>query len=142
VSVVPYTTTTVTYNLTIDGVHDYYVVAGAVPVLVHNADECQVVNQTIGPDGPSLGVSAARGDKVGPSEQQIVNESGDMYGCSTCGAQKSGYSDGHWTGDHQPPNKLAPEGPWTLYPQCRACARQQGGFVNGINRGWYDYFSN
>ena len=34
-----YTTTTVTYNLTIDTLHTYYVVAGSTPVLVHNVDE-------------------------------------------------------------------------------------------------------
>ncbi|MBS2963330.1 hypothetical protein KGA66_09755 [Actinocrinis puniceicyclus] len=32
-----YTTTTVTYNLTIDSLHTYYVEAGSTPVLVHNA---------------------------------------------------------------------------------------------------------
>ncbi|WP_351229424.1 polymorphic toxin-type HINT domain-containing protein [Streptomyces sp. NPDC002133] len=32
------------YNLTVDGVHSYYVAAGAVPVLVHNENGC-------GPDG-------------------------------------------------------------------------------------------
>jgi hypothetical protein len=33
-----YHTTTVTYDLTIDGLHTYYVLAGAAPVLVHNCD--------------------------------------------------------------------------------------------------------
>ncbi len=33
-----FTTTAVTYNLTVDGLHTYYVVAGSTPVLVHNCD--------------------------------------------------------------------------------------------------------
>jgi RHS repeat-associated protein len=126
-------------DLTVADIHTYYVVAGNTPVLVHNVDECRIAEQTLGPKGPAEGVSAARGDRVSPDEQRMVNEFGDRNGCSTCPADKSGYLDGHWTGDHQPANKLAPEGPWTLYPQCGACARQQGGIVNGINRGWYEF---
>jgi RHS repeat-associated protein len=34
-----YHTTAVTYDLTIDGLHTYYVVAGSTPVLVHNANK-------------------------------------------------------------------------------------------------------
>jgi len=127
------------HNLTIDDLHTYYVFAGNVPVLSHNVDEGCIVNQTLGPDKPSAGVSAERGDRVAPHEQRMVNEAGDAHGCSTCPATESGYRDGHWTGDHQPPNKLAPQGPWTLYPQCQPCARQQGGIVNGLNREWYDF---
>lgn len=32
-----------TYNLTVDGLHTYYVLAGATPVLVHNAEPCKEV---------------------------------------------------------------------------------------------------
>jgi RHS repeat-associated protein len=134
-----YTKSIRTYNLTVDTVHAYYVLVGGVPVLVHNVDECDIVAQTLGSNLPSEGVSAARGDRVGPDEQRMVNESGDRNGCSTCAASVSGYKDGHWTGDHQPPNKLAPNGPWTLFPQCKDCARQQGGIVNGLNREWYRF---
>ncbi|WP_285491641.1 polymorphic toxin-type HINT domain-containing protein, partial [Amycolatopsis taiwanensis] len=35
-----YTTTTRTYNLTIDQIHTYYVLAGPTPVLVHNTKPC------------------------------------------------------------------------------------------------------
>ncbi|GAB3676288.1 hypothetical protein GCM10027589_46420 [Actinocorallia lasiicapitis] len=35
----PLQTTTVTYNLTITGLHTYYVLAGSTPVLVHNCGE-------------------------------------------------------------------------------------------------------
>jgi hypothetical protein len=126
-------------DLTIDTTHTYYVLAGKTPVLVHNVDECDITAQTLGSNRPGEGVSAARGDRVGSDEQRMINEFGDRNGCSTCGARESGYADGHWTGDHQPPNKLAPKGPWTLYPQCQPCARQQGGIVNGLNRGWYNF---
>ncbi|MEU8606658.1 RHS repeat-associated core domain-containing protein [Actinoplanes sp. NPDC048791] len=99
----------------------------------------RVAEQTLGPAKPSAGVSATRGDKVLEHEKEMVNGSGDVHGCSTCPATKSGYADGHWTPDHQPPYSLVPDGPWTLYPQCRACTKQQGGIVNGIGRGWYDF---
>jgi large repetitive protein len=127
------------WDLTISNDHDFYVIAGNAPILVHNINDCTIADQTLGPNKPSAGVAASRGDKVMSDEQPLVNEAGDQHGCSTCGASESGYSDGHWTGDHQPPNKLAPNGPWTLFPQCRACARQQGGIVNGLNQGWYDF---
>ncbi len=129
------------YNLTVAGIHTYHVLAGDTPVLVHNTgmDSCRIGEQTLGPNKPSSGISAERGDRVQPHEQRAVNEFGNEHGCSTCPATTSGYKDGHWTGDHQPPNKLAPSGPWTLYPQCRDCARQQGGIVNGLNREWYDF---
>jgi hypothetical protein len=39
VAVRDYTTTMVTYNLTIDNLHTYYVEADATPVLVHNCSE-------------------------------------------------------------------------------------------------------
>jgi hypothetical protein len=42
-----YTATTVTYNLTIDTLHTYYVEAGDTPVLVHNAGG-STLNDTIG----------------------------------------------------------------------------------------------
>ncbi|MCP2323337.1 RHS repeat-associated protein [Hamadaea flava] len=128
-------------DLTVDDIHAYYVLAGNVPVLVHNVDQKRLCDLTLGPDGSrkAEGVTAERGDTVLPHEQKMVNESGDRNGCATCPATSSGYADGHWTGDHTPPNKAAPNGPWTLYPQCKTCAKQQGGIVNGINREWYDF---
>src|SRR5580704_13779136 len=68
-----------------------------------------------------------------------INESGDRNGCSTCDATKSGWSDGHWTVDHQPPYRLVPDGPRTGYPQCAACMAQQGGIVRAILGGNYDF---
>jgi hypothetical protein len=37
-----YTTSTVTYNLTINNLHTYYVLASATPILVHNSNGCVV----------------------------------------------------------------------------------------------------
>lgn len=42
-----------TYNLTVDGVHTYYVVAGQAPVLVHNADELPPNEPFVAPEGYS-----------------------------------------------------------------------------------------
>ncbi|MFF3159631.1 polymorphic toxin-type HINT domain-containing protein [Streptomyces sp. NPDC057910] len=39
-----HTQTTTVYNLTVGDVHTYYVLAGATPILVHNANKCVVVN--------------------------------------------------------------------------------------------------
>jgi RHS repeat-associated protein len=128
------------WDLTVPGNndHDFYINTTAAAVLVHNIDCEQVAQQTLGPDSGS-GVSLARGDSISGEEQALINESGDANGCSTCGADESGWKDGNWTGDHQPPYKLAPDGPWTGYPQCAACSRQQGGIVNAILNEWYDF---
>jgi hypothetical protein len=40
VALSPYTASMITYNLTVDAVHTYYVMAGAAPVLVHNSPGC------------------------------------------------------------------------------------------------------
>jgi hypothetical protein len=42
-----YTATMVTYNLTIDTLHTYYVEAHDTPVLVHNTDDCQLFPNTM-----------------------------------------------------------------------------------------------
>jgi RHS repeat-associated protein len=136
-----------TYDLTVDDLHTYYVLAGDEAVLVHNAggSEKKVCDLTLGPDGKTKqeGVSAERGDTVLAHEQEMINEFGDRNGCSTpgCGATVSGYADGHWTGDHSPANKLAPNGPWTLYPHCKKCTKSQGGVVSGLKQefGAYDF---
>jgi hypothetical protein len=130
------------YNLTVEGVHTYFVFAGDAAILVHNANEGTVCDLTLGPalkGQKAEGVSAERGDTVLAHEQKMVNEYGDRNGCAACGADESGYSDGHWTGDHNPPNKLAPEGPWTLYPHCKACSRQQGGIVRTLIKEYYQF---
>ncbi|MFH8223139.1 polymorphic toxin-type HINT domain-containing protein [Streptomyces sp. NPDC018057] len=130
------------YNLTVANLHTYYVLAGATPVLVHNVNEGDLCNLTLGPNlkgQKAEGVTAERGDTVLAHEQRMINEFGDRNGCAACGAEKSGYKDGHWTGDHNPPNKLSPNGPWTLYPHCKACSKQQGGIVRTLIKEYYDF---
>jgi hypothetical protein len=112
-SVRRYVATARVYNLVIAAMHTYYVVTGGVPVLVHNG-EGDLCRLTLGPEGKAEGISATRGDKVLPHEQRFINESGDRNGCHSCGAQVSGWRDGHWTGDHFPARSISPKGPWTL----------------------------
>jgi hypothetical protein len=128
------------WDLTVPGNndHDFYVTVATTAVLVHNIDCERVAQQTLGPNSGS-GVSLERGDSFTQEEQQLVNESGDVNGCSTCDATESGRKGGRWTVDHQPPNKLAPSGPWTGYPQCAACAAQQGGIVRTILKEQYEF---
>ncbi|OKJ02807.1 hypothetical protein AMK18_11460 [Streptomyces sp. CB01249] len=130
------------HNLTVSDLHTYYVLAGETPVLVHNVNEGSLCNVTLGPaikGQKAEGVTAERGDTVLAHEQRMMNEFGDRNGCASCGATESGYKDGHWTGDHNPPNKLAPNGPWTLYPHCKACSKQQGGIVRTLLKEYYDF---
>ncbi|MFE7129468.1 RHS repeat-associated core domain-containing protein [Streptomyces sp. NPDC057638] len=131
-----------TYDLTIAHLHAYYVLTGSTPVLVHNVNESDLCNLTLGPNlrgQRAEGVNAERGDTVLAHEQRMVNEFGDRNGCAACGADESGYRDGHWTGDHNPPNRLSPNGPWTLYPHCKACSKQQGGIVRTLIKEYYDF---
>ncbi|MGX1367625.1 hypothetical protein RKD19_002984 [Streptomyces canus] len=134
--------TATVHNLTVSELHTYYVLAGQTPVLVHNVNEDTLCNVTLGPaikGQKAEGVTAERGDTVLAHEQRMVNEFGDRNGCASCGATDSGYKDGHWTGDHNPPNKIAPNGPWTLYPHCKACSKQQGGIVRSLLKEYYDF---
>jgi RHS repeat-associated protein len=131
-----------THDLTVEDLHTYYVLAGDTPVLVHNVDEGDLCKLTLGPSlrgQKAEGVAAERGDTVLAHEQRMINEFGDRNGCAACGATESGYKDGHWTGDHNPPNKLAPNGPWTLYPHCKVCSKQQGGIVRSLLKEYYDF---
>ncbi|GAA4635358.1 RHS repeat-associated core domain-containing protein [Actinoallomurus vinaceus] len=129
-------------NLTVASIHTYYVLASSTPVLVHNVNETNFCNLTLGPSlrgQTAEGVAAERGDTVLAHEQKMINEFGDRNGCAACGATESGYGDGHWTGDHNPANKLAPNGPWTLYPHCKGCSKQQGGIVRSLLKEYYDF---
>jgi RHS repeat-associated protein len=45
-----YTRRATTYNLTVDDLHTYYVLAGATPVLVHNSSGCLTMSSAIGGD--------------------------------------------------------------------------------------------
>jgi hypothetical protein len=71
-----------TYNLTIERVHTYYVLAGNTPVLVHNANCGEIVNHF---DGYSAARSAARksaglGDDAVPFVQELGPWKGRVTG--------------------------------------------------------------
>jgi hypothetical protein len=128
-------------DLTVNHIHTYYVIAGNVPVLVHNVDEMCIVNQTLAP-GPKAraGVGLVRGNINEPFVRDIVNEDGNLHGCSTCGSMDPGTPSGNWIPDHQPATSLVPPGtPQTAFPQCLPCARQQGGIVRQLNGGNYEF---
>ncbi len=124
------------YNLTVDQLHTYYVLAGTTPVLVHNATPGQKCDVTLGA-GPFAkeGVALVDGDIDAPGVRDLINEAGDANGCHTCTATTSGTPSGNWIPDHQPPTSLVPDGfPQTAYPHCAACARMQGGVVSTLVR--------
>jgi hypothetical protein len=75
-----------TYNLTIDGLHTYYVVAGSTPVLVHNAcdmygDGGSTRYHALDPEGRATGMSSSispegLGDLEGSSANGAIEPSG------------------------------------------------------------------
>ncbi|RZU37624.1 RHS repeat-associated protein [Streptomyces sp. BK022] len=126
-----------TYDLTVGTVHTYYVLAGATPVLVHNATPGQKCDLTLGA-GPNAreGVGLENGDIEADGVRDLINESGNAHGCHTCDATTPGTKDGDWIPDHQPPSSLvAPGSPQTAYPHCLPCARRQGGVVSQLSQG-------
>jgi len=82
------------------------------------------------------GVSTKNGTRVfTKKEKDGVNALGKTYGCHTCGTRASGWADGHWTPDHQPPLSLAGSLAWyrgKLYPQCKSCSSKQGGVLRAM----------
>lgn len=67
------------------------------------------------------------------TEKQAVNQLGRTYGCQTCGSKISGWPDGHFTPDHQPPLSLVTNlhtYSGELYPHCRSCSSHQGGILS------------
>ncbi|GHE36416.1 hypothetical protein GCM10018771_15820 [Streptomyces cellulosae] len=124
------------HNLTVTDLHTYYVLAGQTPVLVHNATPGQKCDLTLGA-GPNAreGVGLENGDIEADGVRDLVNESGNKYGCHTCDATTPGTKDGDWIPDHQPPSSLvAPGSPQTAYPHCVPCARRQGGVVSQLSQ--------
>jgi len=135
-SVRAYQQSEITYDLTIDGLHTYYVLAGPAPILVHNATPAQKCTLTLGA-GPNAraGVALVDGDIETPGVRELVNEAGDEHGCHTCPATTPGTPSGNWIPDHQPPSALVPpKSPQTAYPHCITCARIQGGVVSRISQ--------
>ncbi|MGX5184897.1 polymorphic toxin-type HINT domain-containing protein [Streptomyces avermitilis] len=124
------------HNLTVSDLHTYYVLAGATPVLVHNATPGQKCDLTLGA-GPNAreGVGLENGDIEADGVRDLINESGNKYGCHTCDATTPGTKYGDWIPDHQPPSSLvAPGSPQTAYPHCWPCARRQAGVVSQLSQ--------
>ncbi|WP_245180316.1 RHS repeat-associated core domain-containing protein [Streptomyces montanisoli] len=127
---------TTTYDLTVDRIHTYYVLAGETPVLVHNATPGQKCDLTLGA-GPNAreGVALENGDIEADGVRDLINESGNAHGCHTCDATTPGTKYGDWIPDHQPPSSLvAPGSPQTAYPHCWPCARRQAGVVSQLSQ--------
>ncbi|AWW42162.1 hypothetical protein DN051_40150 [Streptomyces cadmiisoli] len=75
-----FTRAATTYNLTVDDLHTYYVLAGATPVLVHNSGGCNVA------DGPRLQARLAAEELAGADGhafQKHVVEQGEFPGIRT-----------------------------------------------------------
>lgn len=132
-----YQRTDTVYNLTVETLHTYYVLAGGTPVLVHNATPGQKCDLTLGAGANAReGVALVDGNIDAPGVRSLVDEAGRAYGCHTCGARASGTPSGGWIPDHQHPTSLvAPGSPQTAYPHCIQCARTQGGIVSTLLRG-------
>ncbi|WP_306208171.1 golvesin C-terminal-like domain-containing protein [Actinoplanes sp. RD1] len=124
------------HNLTVDGLHTYYVLAGDTPVLVHNANparKCELLSP-----GPfaQASVPASRFGQVTDAEQRVINVLGDLFGCHHCGARVSGLPNGNWIGDHMPVTSLVRPGtPQRLFPHCDACRASQGGVASQVVQG-------
>ncbi|MFR9796758.1 Hint domain-containing protein [Streptomyces sp. MS06] len=74
----------VTYDLTIEGVHTYYVMAGTAPVLVHNVLQC--------PTDVALGLRDERADKWAEAKN-ITHYMGDAYRDSWIGYVRAAIDD-------------------------------------------------
>ncbi|CAM5515640.1 hypothetical protein STENM223S_03188 [Streptomyces tendae] len=125
-----------THDLTVNDIHTYYVLAGQTPVLVHNATPGQKCDLTLGA-GPNAreGVGLENGDIEADGVRDLINESGNKYGCHTCDATTPGTKYGDWIPDHQPPSSLvAPGSPQTAYPHCWTCARRQAGVASQLSQ--------
>jgi RHS repeat-associated protein len=88
-----------TYNLTVDDLHTYYVLAGETPVLVHNSDPCP---ETYWPKGKASDVCSISGssgcEDVARSIQQSIGGSRmritDRYGAPSLGKYRG--QDSFW----------------------------------------------
>ncbi|MER7371367.1 polymorphic toxin-type HINT domain-containing protein [Streptomyces lanatus] len=130
-----------THDLTISGIHTYYVLAGATAVLVHNCDVTLSQEQAnvldVGPHADEVTPVEATGPKVEPAQSEAMQG----QKCHSCGESPEGET---MVGDHQPASALsAPRTPRLLYPQCPACSGMQSRAVQVAqrimrNHGWYN----
>jgi RHS repeat-associated protein len=124
-----------TYDLTVDGVHTYYVLAAGAPILVHNVNPAQCELLFPGPNAGN-GVPASTFGDVTTAERGAVQQEGDLLGCHSCGRPTPGRPSGLWTPDHQPITSLVPEGtPQLLFPHCATCMARQGNLATKLLTG-------
>ncbi|WP_329392110.1 RHS repeat-associated core domain-containing protein [Streptomyces sp. NBC_01716] len=132
-AVTHHTKRTTVYNLTVNDLHTYYVLAGDTPVLAHNiggkkggyGDACKLFY----PGKHAGGSIDARNQSRAFNSAEIVdiNKIGNKFGCHTCGTMSSGYPNGTWVKDHQPVSTFVDKSvPQQLFPHCRRCSSLQG----------------
>ncbi|MFG2459211.1 polymorphic toxin-type HINT domain-containing protein [Streptomyces sp. NPDC048523] len=136
--------TATVHNLTVNGLHTYYVMVGQEAVLVHNAsrrvrsDPEQVC--PIGPYAVESIPARSKSQVFTDAEHDQIDDLGFRYGCHTCGILDPG-GNGRFVPDHQPISSWVPDGtPQRLYPQCRPCSSRQGGWAGQLKhvmRGLY-----
>ncbi|WP_308295673.1 RHS repeat-associated core domain-containing protein [Streptomyces odontomachi] len=119
------------YNLSVEGLHTYYVAAGAA-VLVHNAGRSDPeVVCTIGSYAVESIPSISKSQRFPAWIRQQVDDLGYKYGCHTCGTLDPVGK--RWVPDHQPISSWVPDGfPQRLYPQCLECSRKQAGWARQL----------
>jgi hypothetical protein len=108
-------------DLTVNDVHTYYVLAGAIPVLVHNCNVRLTKDEARSLQPPKAGLksilSKFREKVTGGERQQLEGEA-----CHSCGKVSDDY-----VGDHQPISAFSPWGAiQRLFNQCRKCSNDQG----------------
>ncbi|MFJ3235917.1 polymorphic toxin-type HINT domain-containing protein [Streptomyces sp. NPDC086787] len=133
----PFTRHARTYNLTVDGLHTYYVLAGATPVLVHNSDEkCQlplfVLNdgETSSPTQITNSMPGG-GTRVGQAQvrQQLIDAANGDFQCWRCGMRSTNQRDMHLGHKNIPTSKggnLAPDNVCLEGAACNLSANNRG----------------
>ncbi|GAA2564300.1 hypothetical protein GCM10010435_40740 [Winogradskya consettensis] len=125
------------HNLTVDGLHTYFVRAGGQDLLVHNSSVPYVtpVCDLFQPGPYAVESIPARNQSrnFNASERAQVQRIGDYFGCHSCGTSSAGGQWDTWILDHQPVSKFILRGtPQRLYPHCAACSSRQGGLVGHL----------
>lgn len=126
----------VTYDLTVQEFHTYYVRAGVASLLVHNCSTTITARQAslIRP-GPHADESVAATGADVTAEQ---SEAMQGLPCHSCGSTAEGET---MVGDHQPATGLNPEAGQRLYPQCPACSSDQSRAVLRAQKLMRDHFN-
>jgi hypothetical protein len=82
-------------------------------------------------------IPAGPGKRPNTTQRDQINDSGDRYGCHTCGAPEPGTRSGNWIGDHQTSTALNPPGQQQYFlPHCQSCSLRQGGLLQNFIRRW------